>query len=39
MAREPHGRWRRAGWFVALYLLGVLAVGIIAALFRMLVPR
>lgn len=32
-------RWRQAAWFAALYLGGVIAVGLIALLFRLLVPR
>ena len=32
-------RWRQAAWFAMLYVGGVLAVGIVAALFRLLVPR
>ena len=34
--RMPRGRlwWRRVGWLVALWLGGVLAVGLIALLFR-----
>lgn len=30
--------WRRAGWFVGLYVAGVLAVTVIALLLRLLVP-
>ena len=26
----PNPLWKRIGWFVALYVLGVLAVGIVA---------
>ena len=33
------GRWRQAGWFVLLYLGGVVAVGLVAAAFRLLIPR
>ena len=29
-------RWRQAAWFALLYLAGVIAVGIVAALFRLL---
>lgn len=36
---SERSRWRQAGWFVALYLGGVIAVGLIALLFRLLVPR
>jgi hypothetical protein len=34
--RMPRGRlwWRRVGWLVALWLAGVLAVGLVALLFR-----
>ena len=32
-------RWRQAAWFAMLYVGGVVAVGIVAALFRLLVPR
>ena len=34
--RTARGRlwWRRVGWLVALWLAGVLAVGLIALLFR-----
>ncbi|MGE7136879.1 DUF2474 family protein [Luteibacter sp. NPDC031894] len=37
MAARP--RWKQVGWFAVLYLGGVLAVGMIAALFRVLVPH
>lgn len=35
-ASTPRGRhwWRRVGWLCALWLAGVLAVGMIALLFR-----
>jgi hypothetical protein len=32
-------RWRQAAWFAMLYVGGVLAVGLVAAFFRLLVPR
>ena len=34
--RKPRGGlwWRRVGWLLALWLAGVLAVGVIALLFR-----
>lgn len=32
-------RWRQAAWFVLLYAGGVLAVGLVAMLFRLLIPR
>ena len=32
-------RWQQAAWFVMLYLGGVIAVGIVAMLFRLLMPR
>jgi hypothetical protein len=32
-------RWRQAAWFVMLYASGVIAVGIVAMLFRLLIPR
>jgi|GEM_PF-2013208 len=34
-----HGFWRRAGWFVGLYVAGVVAVALIALAFRLLVPH
>ena len=36
--RPPRGRlwWRRVGWLVALWLAGVLTIGLIALLFRAL---
>ncbi len=35
-ATTPRGRlwWRRVGWLVGLWLAGVLAVGLVALLFR-----
>jgi len=33
------GFWRRAGWFIGLYFAGVVAVALIALLFRILVPH
>ncbi|NID05832.1 DUF2474 family protein [Luteibacter jiangsuensis] len=36
---SERSRWRQAAWFVVLYLGGVIAVGLIALLFRLLVPR
>ena len=30
----PPGRWRRLGWFVLLWLCGVLTVGAVAFLLR-----
>ncbi|UPG74173.1 DUF2474 family protein [Roseomonas gilardii subsp. gilardii] len=30
----PGGRWRRLGWFVLLWLCGVLTVGAVAFLLR-----
>jgi hypothetical protein len=33
------GRWRQVGWFALLYLGGVLAVALVAAAFRLLMPR
>lgn len=33
------GRFRRAAWFVGLYLAGVAAVAIVAGLFRLLIPH
>ena len=30
MTPAPNPLWKRIGWFVALYILGVLAVGIVA---------
>ena len=33
------GRWRQAAWFVLLYAGGVAAVGLVALLFRLLIPR
>lgn len=36
---SERSRWRQAAWFVALYVGGVVAVGLIALLFRLLVPR
>ena len=35
---HARSRWRQAAWFVALYVGGVVAVGLIALLFRLLVP-
>ncbi|NII07391.1 DUF2474 family protein [Luteibacter anthropi] len=32
-------RWRRARWFIGLYVAGVVAVGAVALLFRLLMPR
>ena len=32
-------RWRQAAWFAMLYVGGIVAVGIVAMLFRLLVPR
>jgi len=36
---SERSRWRQAAWFASLYLGGVIAVGLIALLFRLLVPR
>lgn len=32
-------RWRQAAWFVLLYAGGVVAVALVAALFRILIPH
>jgi hypothetical protein len=32
---QPPGFWRRLGWFVGLYALGVLSVGIVAYAIRL----
>lgn len=39
MDARKHGWLGRAGWFVALYVGGVVAVATIALAFRLLVPR
>ncbi|UPG92636.1 DUF2474 family protein [Luteibacter aegosomatissinici] len=39
MARGPESFVRRAAWFVALYVGGVVAVAIIALAFRVLMPH
>ncbi|WP_156108730.1 MULTISPECIES: DUF2474 family protein [Luteibacter] len=39
MDARRQGWLGRAGWFVALYVAGVLAVALIALAFRLLVPH
>jgi len=37
---DPSGQgWRRFGWFVLLWVLGVVVVGAAAYLLRLLIPR
>jgi uncharacterized membrane protein len=36
---DARRRWRQVAWFAVLYLGGVVAVGLVAALFRLLMPH
>lgn len=36
---EPGSAWTRLGWLIAIWLLSVTALGLVAALLRLLIPN